>query len=131
MTSKLFEFKILEASVFCEKQRNNSDLSKNMKKGFVNFLSCLDSYLDIFDINLAEGLEIKIYGSATLENGAILCATNKFHNQPWFSNVAITMNSEELFEYESDCGICYAQVISYYYNNFKTINYKLTKIFII
>ena len=106
--SKLFEFKISEAFIFCEKQRNNSDLSENMKKGFVNFLSYLDSYLDIFDINLAEGFKIKIYGSATLENGTILCATNKFHNQSWFTNVAIMMNSEELFEYESDCEICYA-----------------------
>src|ERR1700752_4769739 len=109
MISKLFKFKISEASVFCKKQRNNSDLRENMKKGFVNFLSCLDSYLDIFDINSAEDLKIKIYGSATLENVAILRITNKFYNQPWFSNVTITMNNEELFKYESDCGICYAQ----------------------
>ena len=47
-----------------------------------------------------------------IRNGFILHATNKFYNQSWFSNVAIAIDNEELFEYESDSGICYAQILS-------------------
>ncbi len=93
-----------------------------MVNGFTNLLSCLDSYLDILDINSAEGSQIEIYKSVVLENGAIVHATNKFHGRPWFSNIAIAMNDEELFEYTSDSGICYAQVILYHHNNL-TNNY--------
>ena len=50
---------------------------------------------------------MKIYGSVTLENGAIICATNNYYNKPWFSNISVQMNSDELFDYVSDCGICY------------------------
>ena len=80
MTLKLFKFEISETSTFYDKQRNNSGLSENMKKSFVNFLSYLDLYLDILDINSVKGLQIIIFGSVTLENGSILCATDKFHN---------------------------------------------------
>jgi hypothetical protein len=54
---------------------------------------------------------IKIYGSVTLENGAILRATSNFYNKEWFSNVSISMSSEESDDYLSDQGICYEQVI--------------------
>ena len=91
-SSKLFEFKISEASIFCEQQKSNSNLNVNMINGFTNLLTCLDSYLDILDINSAEGSEIEIYKSVTLENGAIAHATNKFHGRPWFSDIAIAMN---------------------------------------
>ena len=54
---------------------------------------------------------IKIYSSVTLENGSIIRATDNFYEKAWYSNVAVAMNSEELFEYLSDQGICYGQVI--------------------
>lgn len=57
-------------------------------------------------------ININIYNGVTLENNEIMRANNKFHNRPWFSNVSVIMNSEELFEYTSDQGICYAQVIN-------------------
>ena len=80
-----------------------------MKIGFSKFLNCLDLYLDqqidIADINESN---ISIYGSVTLENGAIIRATSSFHGKPWFSNIS---NSDELFDYTSDQGICYGQVI--------------------
>ena len=53
---------------------------------------------------------IKIYSSVTLENGSIIQATDNFYEKAWYSNVAVAMNSEELFEYLSDQGICYGQV---------------------
>ena len=109
-SSKLFDFEISEASIFCEQQKTNSNLNENVVNGFTNFLSCLDLYLDIIDINSVEGSQIQIYGSVILENGSILRATNKFHGQPCFSNIAIVMNNDELFDYASDSGLCYAQV---------------------
>ncbi|RHZ51247.1 hypothetical protein Glove_481g39 [Diversispora epigaea] len=65
-----------------------------MIKGFEKFIDCL-----------------KIYSSVTLKNGAILRTKNDFHHRPWFSNIAVNMNEEELSEYLSDKGICYAQTL--------------------
>lgn len=119
-TSKLFEFKLLEASIFFEQQKKNPDLTENMIKGFAKFLECLDLFFDMLDIISAEDCRIKIFGSVTLKNINILRATNKFQNRPWFSNIAIAMDDAELFEYQSDNGTCYAQV---YANYNITLNY--------
>jgi len=45
-----------------------------------------------------------------LKNGIIMYVTNSFYNRFWFSNVSVCMNSEEIFEYLSNEGICYRQV---------------------
>ena len=82
-TSKLFEFKLLEASIFFEQQKKNKDLTENMIKGFDKFLECLDSFFDMLEIISAEETEdcrIKIFDSVTLKNINILRATNKFQN---------------------------------------------------
>ncbi|RHZ84782.1 hypothetical protein Glove_75g60 [Diversispora epigaea] len=68
-------------------------------------------YLNILNIISAEGCRIKIYSSVTLKNSAILRTKNDFHHRPWFSNIAVNMNEEELSEYLSDKGICYAQTL--------------------
>jgi hypothetical protein len=109
-TSKLFDFEFSEASEFCENQKNNANLNENMRKGFTQFFRCLKLYLDLLKIAY-EGIQIKIFGSVTLTDGvAILRATNKYYGNPWFSNIAVTMDITELFDYQSDDGICYAQV---------------------
>src|SRR5256885_5460073 len=53
---------------------------------------------------------IRIYGSVTLSNGAIVRATSNCHNKECFSEVAISMSSEESDDYISDQGVCYGQV---------------------
>ena len=85
-----------------------------MQTGFSEFLDCLDSYLDLLDdstITLNNETQIKIYGSVTLENGAIMRASNSYHNKAWFSDIAIIMNSDEFGDYISDQRLCYRQVI--------------------
>ena len=84
-----------------------------MQTGFSKFLHCLDSYMDLLDdsaIVLADETQINIYGSVTLENGAIMRATSSYHDKAWFSNIAISMDSEESNDYISDQGLCYGQV---------------------
>lgn len=81
-----------------------------MTKGLNHFIQSLDLYFDLLEISTAQDCYIKIYGSVTLENRAILRTTNMFHKRSWFSNISVTMSDEELFEYQSDDGICYAQV---------------------
>ena len=94
---------------------NDPDLKKKMKLGFKKFLDCLDIYLDFYNQNLFEYEEIDIkfhiYSGVTLKHGAIMCATNKFHNRPLFSNIAVEINSDEIFEYELDNGVCFAQIM--------------------
>lgn len=88
-----------------------------MVTGFSNFSYCLNSYisqLESYEISEDEinESEVLIYGSVTLENGVIMRASNNYHGKPWFSNVSVRMNSDELFDYTSDQGgICYGQVI--------------------
>ena len=109
----MFDFKFLEASEFCEKQKNNSNLNENIIKGFTQFFKHLELYLNLLKITSIGDIQIKIFGSVTLNNNnntTILHVTNKFYDKPWFSNIAVTMDINEFFNYQSDDGICYAQV---------------------
>lgn len=111
-SAKLFEFPLRDADVFFNENKRNVD--NKMQSGFSKFLDCLDSYLDLFDdstITLNSETQINIYGSVTLENGAIIRASNNYHNKAWFSDIAITMDSDESSYYISDQGLCYGQVI--------------------
>lgn len=109
-SSKLFEFDLLEASESIDKYKNDTDLNEKMIKGLNRFSNCLKLYFEMLDISTAQNCHIKIYETVTLENRTILRAKNIFHKRPWFSDISVTMNDEELFEYQSDSGICYAQV---------------------
>jgi hypothetical protein len=60
---------------------------------------------------IADESKMSIYRSITIENGAIMRAINNYYGKPWFSNVLVRMDSDELFDYTSDQGICYGQVI--------------------
>jgi hypothetical protein len=111
-TAKLFEFSLINASKFFAGKNSDPNIDDKMKTGFANFLECLNLYLQQSDITSTDEDKVTIYGSVTLENGAIMRATSSFHKRSWFSNVSVRMNSEELFEYVSDEGhICYGQVL--------------------
>src|SRR5204862_1121552 len=102
-TAKCFQFLLIDIHTFIAKFNSESNINDNIKIGFSKLLNCLDLYLDQ-QINIADINEsnISIYGSVTLENGAIIRATSSFHGKPWFSNISIRMNSDELFDYTSD-----------------------------
>ncbi|RHZ73783.1 hypothetical protein Glove_229g36 [Diversispora epigaea] len=108
-SKKLYEFCIQNAEIYIQTRMNNSDLEKEMKLGFEKFLECLDVYLEIYYQNLSEHKKIDmifhIYGGVTLKFGSIIRATNKFHKKPIFSNIAVEMNADEIFEYTSDNGV--------------------------
>ncbi len=110
-----FEFSLQEANTFFNENRNSVD--NKMQIGFSKFLTCLDSYLDLLDFtdDIASETRVKIYRSVTLEDGSIMRATSSFHNRPWFSDIAISMDSEESNDYLSDQGLCYGQVIQFVY----------------
>ncbi|RHZ88135.1 hypothetical protein Glove_26g84 [Diversispora epigaea] len=110
-SSKLFEFDISEAFEFIDKYKNKTNLDKKMIKSLDHFIQSLDSYFDLLKISTAQDCHIKIYRSVTLENRVILRTTNMFHKRLWFSNISVTMNDEELFEYQFDNGICYTQTL--------------------
>lgn len=103
----------MNTHTFIAEKNSESNINDKMKTGLGKFLDCLNLYLDQqLNINdMDENSKVSIYGSVTLENGAIMRATNIFHGRPWFSNVSVLMNSEELFDYTSDQGACYGQVI--------------------
>ena len=98
------------AQEFINQQLNNYNPNSKLYSGLENFLKCLDIYFN--SQNLINYI-VKIYSSVTLENGSIIRATDNFHKEAWYSNVAVAMNSEELFDYLSDKGICYGQVFLY------------------
>ena len=111
-SAKLFEFSLQSANTFFSKVNDNPSISNKMKTAFKKFPDCLDLYMESLDNPVTiNDARIKIYGSVTLENGTILRATSNFHNQEWFSNVSISMSSEESGDYLLDQGICYGKVI--------------------
>ncbi|RHZ86978.1 hypothetical protein Glove_41g178 [Diversispora epigaea] len=114
-SKKLYEFCIQNAEIYIQTRMNDPDLEKEMKLGFEKFLKCLDAYLDFYDKKLSEHEEIdikfRIYSGVTLKYGAKMRANNKFHKRPIFSNIAVEMNPDEIFEYTSDNGVCFAQVL--------------------
>jgi hypothetical protein len=104
----------MNTHTFIAEKNSEPNINNKMKTGFGKFLDCLNLYLDDQLSNITdmdENSKVNIYGSVTLENGAIMRATNRFHGRPWFSNVSVLMDSDELFDYTSDQGICYGQVI--------------------
>jgi hypothetical protein len=115
-SARLFEFSLQDANTFFDEKKDSVD--NKMQIGFVRFIHCLDSYLDLLnDFIIIGETRINIYGSVTLENGAIMRATNMYHNKAWFSDIAILMDSEESNDYISDKGLCYGQVFYQFVNN--------------
>ena len=111
-SSKLFETKLTEADVYFREKMNDPNVNENMVKGFDKFLGYLDIFLDdILETDNIEEYNIITYGTVTLENGSIIRATNKYHNKPWFSDVAISMDSDESSDYQSDEGLCYGKIL--------------------
>ncbi|GET52355.1 hypothetical protein GLOIN_2v1762814 [Rhizophagus irregularis DAOM 181602=DAOM 197198] len=86
-----------------------ANIDHKMKSGFDNFLECLNLYMD--HESIANESQVTIYRSVIIENDAIMRATNSYYGRPWYSNVSVRMNSDELFDYASDQGICYGQVL--------------------
>ena len=81
-SAKLFEFSLHDANAFFNENRNSVD--NKMRIGFKEFLTCLNSYLDLFDfaIDLTGETRVHIYRSVTLEDRSIMCITNSFHSNP-------------------------------------------------
>jgi uridine phosphorylase len=104
------------AQEFIDQQLKNYDSDSKIYSGLEHFLKYLDIYFDSTDQYNLDNYIVKIYSSVTLENGSIIRATDNFYGKAWYSNVAVAMNSEELFDYLSDQGICYGQVFFLYFN---------------
>ncbi|GES96977.1 hypothetical protein GLOIN_2v1783703 [Rhizophagus clarus] len=81
-SARLFEFSLQDANTFFNEKKDSVD--NKMQTGFARFISCLDSYLDLLD-----GFTIIV----------------------WFSDIAISMDSEESNDYISDKGLCYGQAL--------------------
>ncbi|RHZ86160.1 hypothetical protein Glove_54g87 [Diversispora epigaea] len=85
-TNALFETKLTEANIyFCEKM-NDPNINDNMIKGFNQFLECFDDFLDnILEVKNIKECDIIIY--------------------------AISMDSNESSDYQSDEGLCYGKIL--------------------
>jgi hypothetical protein len=109
-SNKLWEFnseKLFE--LISEILQKGPEIDEKMRKGLEKIEECLKIYLEISNSSIKNYI-LTVFGSIIIENGAIVRAINNYHNKPWFSNVSILMNSEELFDYITDNGFCYGQV---------------------
>ena len=80
-TTKLFEFLLMNASTFFAEKNSEPNIDDKMKTGFANFLDCLNLYLQQYNITSTDKDKIMIYGSVTLKNSTIMCATSSFYNR--------------------------------------------------
>ncbi|RHZ66801.1 hypothetical protein Glove_305g11 [Diversispora epigaea] len=71
------------------------------------------SFMEIFYVGgiHVPKIDFGFLSGVTLKYGAKMRANNKFHKRPIFSNIAVEMNPDEIFEYISDNGVCFAQVL--------------------
>lgn len=124
-SGKCFEFLLNDAHSFFGRIKLESNIDSKVKIGFSKFLECLNIYLDTLDYLTVDNSHVKIYGSVTLRNRTIIRATSNYHKRAWFSDVAVSMDSEESDDYISDQGVCYGQVnIDYLIWSFIYANYK-------
>ncbi|KAF0427122.1 zn-finger domain-containing protein [Gigaspora margarita] len=108
-TNLIWTFSLNNAQKFINQKLKDYNSSSKIYFGLENFLQYLTIYFNSTkQINL-DNYIVKIYSSITLENGSIIQATDNFYGKAWYSNVAVAINTEELFEYTSDQGICYRQ----------------------
>ena len=108
-TNLIWTFSLNNAQEFINQQLKDYNSSSKIYFGLENFLNHLTIYFNSTNVNLGNYI-VKIYSSIILENRAIIRATDNFYEKAWYSNIAVAMNSEELFEYISNQGICYGQV---------------------
>src|SRR6185437_16012110 len=109
-TNLICTFDLNNAQEFINQVLRNYISDSKIHYGLENFLKHLFLYFDSTNQINSKNYIVKIYSSVTLENGSIIQATENFYGKAWYSNVAVAMNSEELFEYLIDEGICYGQV---------------------
>ncbi len=65
-------------------EKKNSSIDDKMQTDFSKFLKCLNLYLnlDFFDdLIIYEDSQVKIYGSVTLKNNAIICAISSYYDK--------------------------------------------------
>ncbi|RHZ69506.1 hypothetical protein Glove_283g12 [Diversispora epigaea] len=63
----------------------------------------------LFDFNFSEAIINEHRDNPKLNKN--MSKVDNFHDRPWFSNIAINTNIEELSDYQTDNGICYAQTL--------------------
>jgi hypothetical protein len=113
-SAKFFEFSLQNTVTIFNEKKEIPTINDKMKTGFDKFLTCLDLYLELLENpRIDDESRVNIYESVILENGAIMRAANNYHNRAWFSDVAVSMNSEESEDYMSDQGVCYGQVTEF------------------
>src|SRR5947208_16073588 len=77
---KVFEFALQNANTFFSEINGNPRINNKMKTGFEKFLECLDLYLDLLNNPTIDEAWVRIYGSVTLSNRAIVHTTSNFQN---------------------------------------------------
>ena len=89
-TNLIWTFSLNNAQEFINQQLKNYNSSSKIYFGLENFLEHLTIYFNSTNVNLGNYI-VKIYSSITLENGAIIRATDNFYEKAWYSNIAVAI----------------------------------------
>ena len=109
-------FQLIEATVDALKNKGGSPEIIN---GLDHFLEALNEYLKIANLD-EKDINIKIarillYESVRLINGEFVRATLSYNNSPIFNDISIRMEEDQLEEYVTYNGACFAKVNLYNY----------------
>src|ERR1700752_1273541 len=127
MNGLLGTFLLETAANFFASYKAKKDLAPEALLAFDQFFLSLNKFFDLIE-DLTEDIvkdntNIKWYSYTNMaENEDYIRACSKFYNKPAFSNVSISMNTEESRNYNTNNGICYCKV-NYLIANLLCIRY--------
>ncbi|RHZ84366.1 hypothetical protein Glove_82g20 [Diversispora epigaea] len=88
---------------------NKKDVEKQIMENKTKTPVAFTYTAKLFDFNFSEAIINEHRDNPKLNKN--MSKVDNFHDRPWFSNIAINMNIEELSDYQTDNGICYAQTL--------------------
>lgn len=114
MNGLMGTFSLLMFDNFFTAYKATNTLAQEALMALDHFLPALSEFFDLCDDlnqDMVDNTSISWYSYTNMvASGDYIRAKSKYYNQPEFSNVSINMNEEEVDDYITDEGLCFAKV---------------------
>lgn len=98
---------------FVDSYKRLNFLASEADKGFFVLLNALNDFCDTVEGITEDDVRTSIiewYSNATVDNTDVIRAKSKYYNAPAFSDIAISMNTDDAQNYNTAEGTCFGKV---------------------